>query len=73
MIFDTPCGRVVEYAHRFPACHMRRLRGCPDGSASMAWENLGQKPPQQKSSDNKPQYKSKKKTRGWIFFRIVGP
>ena len=26
----------VEYAHRFPACRMRRLKRCPDGSTSTA-------------------------------------
>ena len=29
------CEWRVEYAHHFPACRMRRLKGCPDGSASM--------------------------------------
>ena len=28
-----PCGWGAEYAHRFPACRMRRLKACPDGSA----------------------------------------
>ena len=26
----------VEYAHRIPACRMRRLKGCPKGSASVS-------------------------------------
>ena len=34
----TPGGRKVEYAHRFPACRMRRVTRCPDGSASKAWD-----------------------------------
>ena len=33
-----PCGRGVEYAHRIPACRMRRLKGCLDASASLAWK-----------------------------------
>ena len=33
----TPYGRGVEYVHRFPACRMRRLKRCPDGSISTAW------------------------------------
>ena len=32
----TPCGQGVEYAHHIPACPMRRLKGCPDGSASIS-------------------------------------
>ena len=28
----------VEYAHRIPACRMRRLNGCPDDIASTAWD-----------------------------------
>ena len=51
-------GGGVEYAHRFPACRMRRLKGCPDGSTSMTWDIpaswtdrdvglvLGEKPPE---------------------------
>ena len=39
MIALSPWGRAVEYVHRFPACHMRRLKGCPDGSAS--WDYAG--------------------------------
>ena len=35
------CGRGVEYAYRFPACRMKRLKGCPDGSASIAWDYAG--------------------------------
>ena len=27
-----------SYAHRIPACRMRRLKGCPDGNASTAWD-----------------------------------
>ena len=27
-----------EYAHRFPPCCMRRLKECPDDSASTAWD-----------------------------------
>ena len=27
---------IARYAHRFHECLMRRLKGCPDGSASMA-------------------------------------
>ena len=30
-----------EYGHRCPACRMRRLKGCPDGSASTAWDIAG--------------------------------
>ena len=26
----------VEYAHRFPACRMRGIKGCPDGTAFTA-------------------------------------
>ena len=29
-----PLWAGVEYAHRFTECCMRRLKGCPDGSAS---------------------------------------
>ena len=29
----TPCEWEVEYVHRIPACRMRWLKGCPDGSA----------------------------------------
>ena len=36
-----PCGRRVYYAHNFPACRMRRLKGCPDGNASTAWDYGG--------------------------------
>ena len=32
---SPPCGWEVEYAHRIPACHMRRRKECPDGSASL--------------------------------------
>ena len=39
--YHTPCGRAVEYAHRFPACCMRRQKACPDGSASTAWDYAG--------------------------------
>ena len=35
------CGRGVEYAHRIPACRMRRLKGCPDSSATTAWDYAG--------------------------------
>ena len=28
-------------SHRFPACHMRWLKGCPDGSASTARDYAG--------------------------------
>ena len=31
----------VEYAHSFPACCMRQLKGCRDGSASTAWDYAG--------------------------------
>ena len=31
-------GGWLEYAHRFPACRVRRLKGCPVGSASTAWD-----------------------------------
>ena len=37
----VPCGRGVECAHRFPVCRLRRLKGCPDGSASTAWDYAG--------------------------------
>ena len=36
-IYDPPCGQGLEYTHRILACRMRRLKGCPDGSASTAW------------------------------------
>ena len=32
----APCGRGVKYAHRFPTCRVRRLKGYPDGSAPTA-------------------------------------
>ena len=31
---DSTCGWGIEYAHRFPASCMRRMKRCPDGSAS---------------------------------------
>ena len=31
---NSHCGREVEYGNGFLACHMRRLKGCTDGSAS---------------------------------------
>jgi len=34
----TLCGRWVELVHRFLVCYTRRLKGCPDGSAFMAWD-----------------------------------
>ena len=34
----SPCGQGLEYAYRFPACRMRRLKVCPDGSAFTAWD-----------------------------------
>ena len=33
---ESPCGWGVEYAHRIPACRIGRLKGCPDGSASIS-------------------------------------
>ena len=36
-----PYRQGVEWAHRFPACHMRRLKGLPDGSACTAWNYAG--------------------------------
>ena len=36
--WTSHCKRGVEYAHGFPACRMRRLKGCPDSSASTAWD-----------------------------------
>ena len=30
-----------SHAHHFPARRMRRLKRCPDGSASPAWDNAG--------------------------------
>ena len=30
----NPYGWRVEYGHRIPACRIRRLNGCADGSAS---------------------------------------
>ena len=41
MNINPPCGRRVEYAHRLPACRMRRLKGCPYGSASTTWDYTG--------------------------------
>ena len=37
----TPCGRGAEYAQRYPACRMRWLNGCPDGSASTVSDYAG--------------------------------
>ena len=34
--YFSPCGRGVKYAYRLPACCMRGLKRCPDGSASTA-------------------------------------
>ena len=31
----SPCEWVVEYAHSFPASRMGRLKGCPDGTATI--------------------------------------
>ena len=36
-----PCGRGVEYAHRFPVCRVRRLKEGSDGSVSTAWDYAG--------------------------------
>ena len=33
----TPCRLEVEYAYRFSACRMGRMKGCPYGSTSIAW------------------------------------
>ena len=35
---SLPCGRGVEYTDRFPACRMRRLKECPNGSTNTAWD-----------------------------------
>ena len=32
----SPCGWGVECANRIPAHRMKRLKGCPDDSASMS-------------------------------------
>ena len=32
---------MFEYAHRFPVCRIRRLKGCPNVSASTAWDYTG--------------------------------
>ena len=31
----------MEYEQRFPTCRMKQLKGCPDGSASIAWDYAG--------------------------------
>ena len=36
----TSCGRGIEYIYSFPACRMRRLKGCPNISASFLLCNL---------------------------------
>ena len=36
-----PCRWEVEYVHRFSVYCMRQLKGCPDGSASTAWDYAG--------------------------------
>ena len=38
IIHNKICERGAEYAHRFPACRMRRLKGCHDGNAYTALE-----------------------------------
>ena len=39
--YFSPCGRGVKYAYRLPACCMRGLKRCPDGSASTACDYAG--------------------------------
>ena len=36
-----PCGWGVEYAQHFLVCRINRLKECPDGSASTAWNYTG--------------------------------
>ena len=36
-----PCGPWPEYTHRFPACRVKRQKGCPEGSVSTAWDYGG--------------------------------
>ena len=38
LYYLTHCGReVLQYAHRFSVCRVRRLKECPDGRAATAW------------------------------------
>ena len=36
-----PCWQGVEYDHLFPSCRLWRLKDCPNGSASTAWDYAG--------------------------------